>query len=76
MHLKGKLLLSLISDRIMLWGCFSSIGTGHLHVTNERMDTTKYCAILEDHLIASIRQLKKKRGVLYQQDNDSRHTSF
>ena len=61
---------------IMLWGCFSSMGAGHLHVIDGTMNSTKYCATLEEHPIASTRQLKMKRGWLFQQDSDSKHTSL
>ena len=48
----------------------------HLWVLDETMYYTEYCAILEEHLIASTRQLKMKRNRLFQQGNDPKHTSF
>ena len=40
---------------IMLWGCFSSAGTGKLVRTEGKMDGTKYRAILEENLFVSQR---------------------
>ncbi|MBN3286977.1 TCB1 transposase, partial [Polyodon spathula] len=57
----------------MLWGCFSSAGTGHLVTTEGRMDGAKYRKILQEHLLQSARKLKVGRKFTFQQDNDPKH---
>ena len=47
---------------IMICGCFSSRGTGRLHVIEGRMDGTMYRDILAKNLSASVNDLKMKRG--------------
>ncbi|MGH0149042.1 UNVERIFIED_CONTAM: hypothetical protein FKN15_017443 [Acipenser sinensis] len=47
---------------IMLWGCFSSAGTGHLVKIEGRMD-----------LLQSAKKLKLGRKFTFQQDNDPKH---
>uniref|UniRef100_A0AAY5L5F5 Tc1-like transposase DDE domain-containing protein n=1 Tax=Esox lucius TaxID=8010 RepID=A0AAY5L5F5_ESOLU len=60
---------------IMLWGCFSSAGTGALVRVEGIMNSSKYQAILAQNLQASVRQLKMKRKFTFQHDNDPKHTS-
>ncbi|KAL0162929.1 hypothetical protein M9458_042325, partial [Cirrhinus mrigala] len=48
---------------IMLWGCFSSAGTGKLVRVDGKMDGAKYRAILEENLLE----------FTFQQDNDPKH---
>lgn len=60
---------------IMLWGCFSSSGTGHLHVIEGRMDSTMYRDILCKNMLPSAKLLKLPRGWIFQQDNDPKHTA-
>uniref|UniRef100_A0A674EJM0 Tc1-like transposase DDE domain-containing protein n=1 Tax=Salmo trutta TaxID=8032 RepID=A0A674EJM0_SALTR len=60
---------------IMLWGCFSSAGTGALIRVEGIMNSSKYQAILAQNLQASVRKLKIKRKFTFQHDNDPKHTS-
>jgi hypothetical protein len=39
--------------RIMLWGCFSAVGTGRLVRIEVKMNRAKYREILDDNLIQS-----------------------
>ena len=39
---------------IMLWGCFSAVGTGRLVRIEEKMNGAKYREILEENLLQSI----------------------
>ena len=43
---------------IILWGCFSSVGTGALVRIEGKMDGAKYRKILEENLLPSTRKLK------------------
>ena len=58
---------------IMLWGCFSSAGTGKLVRIEGRMDGAKYRRILEENLFESAKTLKLGRKFTFQQDNDPKH---
>ena len=54
----------------MLWGCFSSAGTGKLVRIEGMMDRAKYRDILEGILFQSSRDLRLGRRFTVQQDND------
>lgn len=43
---------------IMLWGCFSSAGTGKLVRVDGKMDGAKYGAILDENLLESAKDLR------------------
>ena len=60
---------------IMLWGCFSSAGTGALVKIDGKMDGAKYRKILEENLLPSARKLKLGRKFTFQHDNDPKHTA-
>ncbi|MGH0128558.1 UNVERIFIED_CONTAM: hypothetical protein FKN15_040258 [Acipenser sinensis] len=57
----------------MMWGCFSSAGTGHLVKIEARMDGAKYREILQENLLQSAKKLKLGRKFTFQQDNDPKH---
>uniref|UniRef100_A0AAY5KQQ2 Tc1-like transposase DDE domain-containing protein n=1 Tax=Esox lucius TaxID=8010 RepID=A0AAY5KQQ2_ESOLU len=59
---------------IMLWGCFSSAGTGTLVRVEGIMNSSKYQAILSQNLPASVRKLKMK-FTTFQHNNNPKHTS-
>jgi hypothetical protein len=63
------------SGSIMLWGCFSSAGTGKLVRIEGMIDGAKYREILEGNLFQSSRDLKLGRRFTFQQDNDRKHTA-
>ena len=58
----------------MLWGCFSSTGTGARVRIEGEMERTKYRKILEENL-RSARKLKLGRQFTFQHDNDPKHTA-
>ncbi|MGH0167546.1 UNVERIFIED_CONTAM: hypothetical protein FKN15_053097 [Acipenser sinensis] len=58
---------------IMLWGCFSSAGSGKLVRIEGRMDGAKYRRILKENLFESAKTLKLGRKFTFQQDNDPKH---
>ncbi len=60
---------------IMIWGCFSSAGTGKLVRIDGRMNGAKYRAILEENLLESAKDLRLGRRFTFQQDNDPKHTA-
>ncbi|CAB1458212.1 unnamed protein product [Pleuronectes platessa] len=59
----------------MLWGCFSSAGTGKLVRIEGKMDGAKYREILEENLMQSAKDLRLGRRFIFQQDNDPKHTA-
>lgn len=60
---------------VMMWGCFSSSGTGSLHKIVGKMDSAMYQDILDKNIMPSVRKLKLGRTWYLQQDNDPKHTS-
>ena len=59
---------------IMLWGCVAAGGTGNIVRVEGRMDSTKYQDILEANVQRPVQTLKLKRGWVFQQDDDPKHT--
>ena len=54
----------------MVWACFTSRGTGALHIIDEQMEGE----IMENALIPSANHLfKKRKWTLFQQDNDHKY---
>ena len=39
---------------VMVWGCFSWYGIGHLHLIEQTMQAESYVKVLQDHLLAII----------------------
>jgi transposase len=60
---------------IMVWGCFSSNGTGELEMINGRMNGEMYREILEKKLRKSTVSLGHDRDFVFQHDNDPKHTA-
>ncbi|MCJ8729688.1 hypothetical protein PDJAM_G00109390 [Pangasius djambal] len=60
---------------IMLWGCFSSAGTGALVKVEEIMNSSKYQSILAQNFQASARKLEMKKNFIFQHDTDPKLTS-
>ena len=58
----------------MLWGCFSSAGTGKLVGKEGTMGGAKYRRILDENLLESAMNLKMGRRFTFQQDNDPKAT--
>jgi len=60
---------------LMLWGCMLWDGVGYACKIDGRMDGDLYIKILEEDLQASLTYYGKSAGdVIFQQDNDSKHT--
>ena len=61
---------------IMVWGCMLWQGAGMSCRIEGKMDANLYVSILEDELQESLRWYKKKKeNIVFQQDNDPKHTS-
>lgn len=60
----------------MVWGCMSAAGVGHLTVCDGTLNSAKYCAILETHMLPSARALfRRGQNWIFQQDNAPCHAS-
>jgi len=60
----------------MIWGCMGWEGVGHLAEVEGRMDANQYVDILEDNLLPSLEESGiSLENVIFQQDNDPKHTS-
>ena len=57
----------------MLWGCFSSAGTGKLVTMEGTIDGAKSRRILDENLPESAMNLKLGRRFTYPQNNDPNH---
>ena len=57
----------------MLWGCFSSAGTGKLFRIEGTMVGAKYRRIHDENLLEPAMNLKLERRFTFQQDNDLKH---
>ena len=60
---------------IMLWGCFSSSGTGNLVKVQGIMKKEDYISILEKNVKESAERLQLINNWKFQQDNDPKHTA-
>lgn len=61
---------------VMVWACLTPKGPGRLHRIDGIMNAVKYTAILAESLLGTLRDHKLKRSsILFQQDNDPKHTS-
>ena len=62
---------------VMVWGCITPNGTGRLHQVEGRMNAIQYCNILSESLLGTLTNYSTTTSsILYQQDNDSKHTSW
>ena len=60
---------------IMLWGCFSDVGTGRLVNIKEKINGAKYIEILDDNFLHSAKNLKLWQRSTFQLDNHPKHTA-
>jgi len=61
---------------IMVWGCISWNGPGRLHRVEGNMNAVQYTSILSESFLGSLDDKKTHpRNVIFQQDNDPKHTS-
>uniref|UniRef100_A0A4W5QKM4 Receptor-type tyrosine-protein phosphatase F n=1 Tax=Hucho hucho TaxID=62062 RepID=A0A4W5QKM4_9TELE len=60
---------------IMLWGCFTTVGTGTLVRNEAKMNRAKYIEILYENWLQSAQDLRMGRKFTFQQDNYPKHTA-
>ena len=61
---------------LMFWGCMSWEGVGNRAKIEPTMDADKYLTVLELALLSTMKMWKKTwKEKIFQQDNDSKHTS-
>lgn len=66
---------------IMVWGCFTWFGVGNIHIIQGLMNAQMYCDILSSSLVPTLDALfmindqATSGDILFQQDNDPKHTS-
>jgi len=61
---------------IMVWGCFTSLGVGNLCKIDGKMDSELYRRILTEDFLGTLSWYNlNKEEVIFQQDNDPKHTA-
>ena len=61
---------------LMFWGCMTARGIGYGCRIDGRMNAKIYAGILNDYLLPTMKYYKlNKHTTIFQQDNDSKHTS-
>ena len=61
--------------RIQVWGCPVARSVGHIHHIKGVMDQKVYKQILVHHMRASLLQFGGKDKIIFQNDNDPKHTA-
>jgi len=61
--------------KINVWGCFNVKAVGYLVFVEGDMDAKQYVRILKQSMLASVREIFEDDDFIFQQDNDSKHTS-
>lgn len=61
---------------VMVWGCITSHGFGRLHQVEGKMNRFQYVEILEEALLGTLCDHGlSPNDIIFQQDNDPKHTS-
>ena len=61
---------------LMMWGCMAAQGVGYACRIDGGLDAQLYTHILEDEFLATLKHYKlEKDKIIFQQDNDPKHTS-
>jgi len=58
---------------IMVWGAMTAAGLGPLVRVNEKINSDKYCQILEEYLLPYMEELGGRHTYIFQQDNAPSH---
>ena len=62
-------------ESVLVWRCYTYMGVGKITFIDENFKSHDYIKILEDNLPDTISHLKLEDDFIFQQDNDSKHTS-
>ena len=57
---------------VLIWGCMSAQGVGHLHFNEGIVNAGMYCDILQKKMLSSLRRIG--RGAVFQH-NDPKHNA-
>ena len=62
---------------VMVWGCITAAGVGKLAVVDGTINAAKYCTILDENLLPSIRKCfgNENAPFIFQHDNASPHAA-
>lgn len=62
---------------IMIWGCMTYTGLGHMHEVDGKMNSDQYIHILEQDLLPTMHEIRTFpfEDLIFQQDNDPKHMS-
>ncbi len=61
---------------VMVWGCMTRLGFGRLILVEGTMNAVQYCRILNEGLLGTLQDYDLSvNDVLFQQDNDPKHTA-
>ena len=73
-HYKGTVKFG--GGSLMFWGCMMADGVGYGCQIEGNMDAETYTGILRDYMLSSLEYYEKDSGdIVFQQDNDPKHTS-
>jgi hypothetical protein len=73
-HVKGTVKFG--GGSLMMWGCITAQGVGHACRINNGLDAQLYTRILDEDFLGSLAYYGLEVGkIIFQQDNDSKHTS-
>lgn len=62
--------------KVMVWGCITPVGFGRLYRIEGNMNAEMYCGILEEAFLGTLRDHGLAADdIIFQQDNDRKHTS-
>ena len=62
---------------LMMWGCMTAQGVGFARKIDGEMDATLYANIIQDELLQTLDFYELNRdNIIFQQDNDPKHTSI
>ena len=61
----------------MMWGCMTAQGVGYATRIDGKMDSSLYLSILADESLQTMKFFHLNRSeIIFQQDNDPKHTFF
>jgi transposase len=73
-HVKGTVKFG--GGNLMIWGCMTAHGVGLMCRIDGKMDAALYKEILEDEFLGTVEYYgMEKDKIIFQQDNDPKHTS-